>query len=113
MEGRIVTYIFVDVGTSGESNPHRHFGHRDGEHGGQQGNTDTTSHAQHTLRNTRSARYHAFNIHHHAAPRSTTQHHADNNHHEQVHRVFVVDEDDKPVCVLSMKDVLNEFLIVE
>jgi CBS domain-containing protein len=28
----------------------------------------------------------------------------------KVHRVFVVNEDDKPVCVLSMKDVLNEFL---
>lgn len=28
----------------------------------------------------------------------------------KVHRVFVVDEDDKPTCVLSMKDVLNEFL---
>jgi len=29
----------------------------------------------------------------------------------KVHRVFVVDEADKPVCVLSMKDVLNEFLV--
>eukprot|EP00026_Physarum_polycephalum_P010655 Phypoly_transcript_10824.p1 GENE.Phypoly_transcript_10824~~Phypoly_transcript_10824.p1 ORF type:complete len:418 (+),score=82.14 Phypoly_transcript_10824:41-1255(+) len=30
----------------------------------------------------------------------------------KVHRVFVVDEDEKPLCVLSMKDVLNEFLTV-
>jgi len=30
----------------------------------------------------------------------------------KVHRVFVVDEEKKPVCVLSMKDVLAEFLQV-
>jgi len=30
----------------------------------------------------------------------------------RVHRVFVVDEENKPVCVLSMKDVLAEFLRV-
>lgn len=28
----------------------------------------------------------------------------------KVHRVFVVDDNEKPICVLSMKDVLSEFL---
>jgi len=36
----------------------------------------------------------------------------ENMEDNKVHRVFVVDDESKPLCVLSMKDVLTEFLKV-